>query len=107
MIAWDNWWKWCAFVPGTAGPRILLTGYRFGLFGIVGLGATLGSEQAGRWGAAGGGALAAWVAFFIHELFFAAYVRYIVRIPLMDDGSVVGRDHHADYTFEGWIGPVV
>ena len=108
MIAFDNLWKAFILLPGTRYARVMLTLWQFALMACVGAGAGAGYESGGtRWWALGGGALGAVGAFWAHEFFFAAYVRFIVRIPMMDDGSVVGRDAHADYTFERFIGPVV
>lgn len=107
MIAFDNLWKAFILLPGTRYARIMLTLWEFVLQGIAAAGTLAGYEYGGtRWWAVGGGAAGMVAAFWVHEFFFAAYVRYVVRIPLMDDGSVVGRDHHADYTFERFIGPV-
>ena len=100
MITWDNLWKWACFTPGTVYPRVTLAVWQFGLMA----GPLVGYWWADHawWGAVAGGV----GAFFLHELVFHAYVRWVVRVSMMDDGDIVGSSSRADYTFERWIGPV-
>ena len=108
MIAFDNLWKAFILLPGTRYARIMLTVWEFFLMTVAIAGAIAGYEYGGtRWWAIGGGSAGMFAAFWTHEFFFAAYVRFIVRIPMMDDGDVVGTmPVKADYTFERQIGPV-
>ena len=101
MVAWANLWKWVCFTPGTWWKRVLLTGWQLGLMSSPAI-AVCGWAVLLRWEFWAGVV----VAFFAHELLFAAYAKWVARAPIMDDGNVVGQDHRADYTFERWIGPV-
>ena len=97
-IQWPNLWKWCCLLPGTKWARVTLTLWQVGLVSLP----ALGGQVFGWWGI-GGGIVGG---FFAHELFFELYSEYVARVPVADDGDVVGTSRKSDYTYERWIGPV-